>query len=79
MEWLNYDCIVYQIIYLYYMYILGIKDNLFYGGINKINFEEYNIYLVDIYLDSLVFVVNYCYIYIYLCIDMDKEGQFFFY
>ena len=38
--------------------VLGIKDNPPHGGINKINPEEYNIYSVDIYPDSLVFAVN---------------------
>ena len=47
--------------------------------VNKINPEEYNIYSVDIYPDSLVFAVNHRHTYTYPRIDTDKEGQFPFY
>ena len=71
--------IAYQTTHSYYTHILGIKDNPPHGGINKINPEEYNIYSVDIYPDSLVFAVNHRHTYTYPRIDTDKEGQFPFY
>ena len=79
MERLNHDHIAYQTTHSYYTHILGIKDNPPHGGINKINPEEYNIYSVDIYPDSLVFAVNHRHTYTYPRIDTDKEGQFPFY
>ena len=79
MERLNHDHIAYQTTHSYYTHILGIKDNPPHGGINKINLEEYNIYSVDIYPDSLVFAVNHRHTYTYPRIDTDKEGQFPFY
>lgn len=79
MERLNHDRIAYQTTHSYYTHILGIKDNPPHGGINKINPEEYNIYSVDIYPDSLVFAVNHRHTYTYPRIDTDKEGQFPFY
>ena len=79
MERLNHDRIAYQTTHSYYTHILGIKDNPPHGGINKINLEEYNIYSVDIYPDSLVFAVNHRHTYTYPRIDTDKEGQFPFY
>lgn len=78
MECLNYDIIVYQIIYINYMYNLGIKDNLLLYFVGVINFDDYNVYLVEMYLDSIVFYINDIYIFIYFCIEIDKEGQFFF-
>ena len=78
-ERLNHDHIAYQTTHSYYTHILGIKDNPPHGGINKINPEEYNIYSVDIYPDSLVFAVNHRHTYTYPRIDTDKEGQFPFY
>ena len=65
MERLNHDRIAYQTTHSYYTHILGIKDNPPHGGINKINPEEYNIYSVDIYPDSLVFAVNHRHTYTY--------------
>ena len=76
MERLNHDRIAYQTTHSYYTHVLGIKDNPPHGGINKINPEEYNIYSVDIYPDSLVFAVNHRHTYTYPRIDTDKEGQF---
>ena len=58
-------------------HVLGIKDNPPHGGINKINPEEYNIYSVDIYPDSLVFAVNHRHTYTYPRIaEPQSEGQF---
>lgn len=79
MERLNHDTIAYQTTHSYYTHVLGIKDNPPHGGIHKINPEEYNIYSVDIYPDSLVFAVNHDYTYTYPRVDTDKEGQFPFY
>mgnify|MGYP000225961866 CR=1 FL=1 len=45
----------------------------------KINPDEYNIYSVDIYPDSLVFAINHDYTFTYPRISTDKEGQYPFY
>lgn len=79
MERLNHDSIAYQTVHSYYTLDLGLQDNPPHGGINKINPEEYNVYSVDIYPDSLVFAVNYQYTFTYPRIETDKEGQFPFY
>ena len=79
MERLNGDSTVYQTIHTYYTYILGLKDVPPHGGINKINPEEYNVYSVDIYPDSLVFAVNNYHTFTYPRVETDKEGQFPFY
>ena len=41
--------------------------------------DEYNIYSVDIYPDSLVFAINHDYTFTYPRISTDKEGQYPFY
>lgn len=79
MERLNSDTIAYQTVHSYYTYTLGIKDNPPQGGINSINPEQYNIYSVDIYPDSLVFAINRNHTFTYPRIETDKEGQFPFY
>ena len=79
MERLNSDTIAYQTVHSYYTYKLGFEDTPPHGGINKINPDEYNIYSVDIYPDSLVFAINHDYTFTYPRISTDKEGQYPFY
>lgn len=79
MERLNSDTIAYQTVHSYYTYKLGFEDTPPHGGINKINPDEYNIYSVDIYPESLVFAINHDYTFTYPRISTDKEGQYPFY
>ncbi|MCD7924609.1 MAG: glycoside hydrolase family 16 protein [Bacteroides sp.] len=79
MERLNYDSIAYQTVHSYYTYKLGLQDTPPHGGINQIHPEEYNVYSVDIYPDSLVFAINHRHTFTYPRIETDKEGQFPFY
>ncbi len=73
MERLNSDTIAYQTVHSYYTYKLGFEDTPPHGGINKINPDEYNIYSVDIYPDSLVFAINHDYTFTYPRISTDKR------
>lgn len=79
MERLNYDSIAYQTVHSHYTYTLGIKDNPKQGNINKIHPDDYNVYAVEIYRDSLVFDINGNHTFTYPRIETDKEGQFPFY
>ena len=58
MERLNYDSIVYQTVHSHYTYTLGIENNPKHGGTTSINPEDFNVYGVDFWPDSLVFHVN---------------------
>lgn len=75
MEHLNFDSIVYQTIHTHYSYVLDIKEPKN-GGVNKINRNDYNIYGLEMYPDSLVFSVNGNHTFTYPRIKTDKEGQF---
>lgn len=75
MEHLNYDSIVYQTIHTHYSYVLGIKDPVS-GSTNKLDRNDYNIYALEMYKDSLVFFVNDSHTFTYPRIETDKEGQF---
>ncbi len=76
MERLNYDSIVYQTIHTDYTYKLGIKNNPISGVTAKINPDDYNIYAVEKYPDSLVFFVNNKRTFAYPRIETDKVGQY---
>lgn len=76
MERLNADSIAYQTVHSYYTYKLGIKDNPPQGSTGMINRDDYNIYGVDMYPDSLVFFINGTRTFAYPRIETDKEGQF---
>ena len=76
MERLNYDSIVYQTVHSHYTYDLGIKDYPAHGGIAPIDPDDYNVYGVDIWPDSLVFHVNGVRTFCYPKIRTDEEGQF---
>lgn len=58
MERLNHDGFVYQTVHSYYTYNLGHKDNPVNYSTIGINPEDFNVYGVDIYPDSVVFNVN---------------------
>lgn len=76
MERLNNDTIAYQTVHSAYTYTLGIKDNPKQGGIGFINRDDYNVYSVEMYQDSLVFFINETRTFAYPRIETDKEGQF---
>ncbi len=79
MERLNFDDYAYQTVHSYYTYTLGIEDDPPHRGTNAIDPNDYNIYSVDIYPDSLVLAINHNHTFTYPRIDTDKEGQFPFY
>lgn len=76
MEHLNYDSIVYQTVHSVYTQHLNIRNNPPQGGTATINPDDYNIYGVEMYPDSLVFLVNGRRTFAYPKIQTDKEGQF---
>lgn len=76
MEHLNFDTIVYQTTHSHYSHTLGIKDNPKNGATAVINPEDYNIYGVELYQDSLVFSVNRQHVFTYPRIETDQPGQF---
>lgn len=76
MERLNYDNFVYQTIHSTYTLDLGIKKNPISGGTNSINLNDFNVYSLIKYADSLVFLVNNTHTFTYPKIKTDKENQF---
>ena len=58
MEHLNYDDIVYQTVHSNYTHNLGLGNDTSNSRTIEINRDEFNIYGVDIYRDSVVFHVN---------------------
>jgi len=76
MEHLNFDTIAYQTVHSHYTYDLGIEDNPPHGHTAPIQRDNYNIYSVDLYPDSLVFAINHTPTFTYPRIQTDKEGQF---
>ena len=76
MEHLNFDTIVYQTVHSHYTYTLGIKNNPKSGATAPINPNDYNIYGVELYPDSLVFSVNRQRIFAYPRIETDQPGQY---
>ncbi|MDE5745016.1 MAG: glycoside hydrolase family 16 protein [Paramuribaculum sp.] len=75
MERLNYDSIAYQTIHSHYTYNLNIKEPKS-GSVGSINPEEYNVYAVELYPDSISFYINDSHTFTYPRIDTDTEGQF---
>lgn len=76
MERLNSDSIAYQTVHSHYTYTLGFKDHPKQGATGPIDPDDYNIYGVDLYPDSLVFFINGNRTFAYPRIETDKEGQF---
>lgn len=76
MERLNHDSIVYQTVHSHYTYTLGIENNPKHGNTIPINPEDFNVYGVDFWPDSLVFHVNGKRNFVYPRIETEQEGQF---
>ncbi|MBK7098993.1 MAG: glycoside hydrolase family 16 protein [Sphingobacteriales bacterium] len=76
MERLSYDSFVYQTIHTNYTYNLKIKDNPKSSKTIRINPDDYKIYTLEKYPDSLVFYINGIHNFTYPRIKTDKEGQF---
>ena len=76
MERLNSDTIAYQTVHSHYTYNLKMGDNPKQGGIGTIKKDNYNIYSVELYTDSIVFGINGNHTFTYPRIKTDTEGQF---
>ena len=76
MERLSHDKFIYQTVHSNYTYNLGIKDNPPASTIVGINSNDYNVYAIEKYQDSLVFYVNSTRTKNYPRIQTDQEGQF---
>ena len=76
MERLNYDTIAYQTVHSHYITTLGIKNNPPHYSTASIHPDDFNVYAVEMYPDSLVFFINEKRNFCYPRIETDKEGQF---
>lgn len=76
MERLNFDSIAYQTVHSHYTYNLEIKDNPVPGSTASINPDDFNIYGVDLWPDSIVFHINNKRHFAYPRIDTEEKGQF---
>ncbi len=76
MERLSHDKLVYQTVHSNYTQNLGIKDNPAASTAVGINPNDFNVYALEKYQDSLVFYVNDIRTKNYPRIETDKEGQF---
>lgn len=77
MEHLNFEDIVYHTVHSHYTINLEEKEPGK-GGSSPINLDEYNVYTLERYQDSIVFYVNdnKAERFVYPRIETDKEGQF---
>ncbi len=76
MERLNSEDIAYQTVHSHYTYVLG-KENPPKGSTGKINPDDYNIYAVELYPDSLSFYINDRHTFTYPRVESaEAEGQF---
>ena len=76
MERLNYDTIAYQTVHSNYTYNLGIKTNPPSHAVGGINLDDFNVFAVEMYPDSVAFFINEHHTFTYPRITTDKEGQF---
>ena len=76
MERLNHDTFVYQTVHSLYTHELGHTDNPPSGTIVSVKPDEFNVYGVDFWPDSLVFHINGVHTFTYPRIDTDHKGQF---
>lgn len=76
MERLNYDSIAYQTVHSVYTQHLNIRKNPPQGATGAIRPDDYNVYAVEMYPDSIVFFINDYRTFAYPKIETDKEGQF---
>jgi len=75
MERLNGESIAYQTVHSYYTVTLHIYDPP-QGATGKIDPDDYNVYAVELYSDSLSFYINDIHTFTYPRIETDKEDQF---
>jgi beta-glucanase (GH16 family) len=75
MERLNGESIAYQTAHSHYTYTLNIKEPP-QGSIGAIQPDDYNVYAVELYPDSMSFYINSIHTFTYPRIETDKEGQF---
>ncbi len=76
MERLSFDTIAYQTVHSDYTQHPAHKKNPPHGGTGSIRPDDYNVYAVEMYPDSLVFFINDRRTFAYPRIETDKEGQF---
>ena len=76
MEHLNHDSVVYQTIHTQYTLKHGIKDNPRSGAVPAYKHNDWNLFALEMYQDSLVFFVNDTKSYTYPRIKTDLEEQF---
>ncbi len=76
MERLNMDDFVYQTVHSFYTLNHGIKDNPKSNTTAPIDPNDYNVYAVELFADSLSFFVNDMHTLTYPRIDTDKSDQF---
>ena len=76
MERLNADNYIYQTVHSDYTDKQGIKDNPKSGIVAHIKPDNYNVYAVELFSDSIQFFVNNIHTFTYPRIETDKEGQF---
>ncbi|MDR2041891.1 MAG: glycoside hydrolase family 16 protein [Tannerella sp.] len=75
MERLNGESIAYQTVHSHYTYNLNIKYPP-QGATGAIDPDDYNVYAVELYADSLSFYINGTHTFTYPRIVTEKEGQF---
>lgn len=76
MERLNHDTFVYQTVHSNYTYNLKEDKNPPNGAVASIRPNDFNVYGVDFWADSLVFHVNGVKTFTYPRVKTDQEGQF---
>ena len=76
MERLNNDNYIYQTVHSDYTVNQEIKDNPKAGIVAHIKPDNYNVYAVELYQDSVSFFVNDTHTFTYPRIETDKTGQF---
>lgn len=76
MEHLNHDSIAYQTVHSYYTYTLQQENNPPHSRTGSIKRNNYNVYAVELYKDSISFFINDKHTFTYPRIQTDKEGQF---
>lgn len=76
MERLNMDDYVYQTVHSDYTFNQGIKDNPKAGIVAHIKPDNYNVYGVELFTDSVRFFINDTHTHTYPRIETDKTGQF---
>lgn len=76
MERLSLDTIAYQTVHSYYTLTLNRPDNPPHGSTGPIDPDGYNTYSVEMYPDSLRFLINDIHTFTYPRIDTEFEGQF---